>query len=96
MLDAEKPKRPARKPAVKPAVKRAERSRKTISLDAELARRLAVYAASLGRDQSDIVAEALEPILRGFYWGHRGQSAGEPGRFSAEDDPAGPRLAEAV
>ncbi len=42
MHDAEKATRRVRKPAVKPAVKRAERSRKTVSLDAELARRLAV------------------------------------------------------
>ena len=69
------------------------RKRKTIALDADLARRLATYAAWHGRDQSDVVAEALEPILRGFYAGHRSGSATDPSPTSI---PAGPRLAEAV
>ncbi len=56
MHDAEKPKRPARKPAVKPALKRAERSRKTISLDAELARRLPCT-----RPRSDATSRTLWP-----------------------------------
>ncbi len=74
MEDAEKQKRPRARATAKPpaAAHRPGRRRKTICLDADLARRLAVYAATLDRDQSDIVAEALEPILRGFYWGQRG------------------------
>ncbi len=90
MEDVEKPKRPSRKPAVKPpaAAPRTGRRRKTICLDADVARRLAVYAASLGRDQSDIVAEALEPMLRGFYWGQRGVSDPPP-----VIEPLLPRLA---
>jgi len=54
-----------------PAAKPPGRVRKMIGLDADLARRLATYAAWHGRDQSAVVAEALEPILRGFYAGQR-------------------------
>jgi hypothetical protein len=44
------------------------RVKKSVILPAELARQLEVYAAASGRDQSDIVAEALRPVLAGFGW----------------------------
>jgi hypothetical protein len=64
------------------------RTRKTISLDADLARRLATFAAWHGRNEQDVVAEALEPLLRGFYAGQRGISDPPP-----LIEPIGPRLA---
>ncbi len=80
MEDIEKPKRPSRKPAVKPpaTAPRTGRRRKTICLDADLARRLATFAAWHGRDQSDIVAEVLEPLLRGFHAVQRGVTEPDP------------------
>jgi len=79
---------PVKKPRKSPAVKPAGRCRKTIGLSADLARRLATYAAWHGRDQSDVVAEALEPVLQGFYAGQRGISDPPP-----LIEPIGPRLA---
>ncbi len=89
MEDAEKPKRQSRKPAVKPpaAAQRPGRRRKTICLGADLARRLATYAAWHGRDQSAVVAEVLEPLLRGFYAGQRGVTE------TTTSEPLLPRLA---
>jgi hypothetical protein len=78
------------------AGKPAARMRKTIALDMDLARRLATYAAWHSRDQSDVVSECLEPLLRGFYATHRATGADGPPRQSASEEPAGPRLAEAV
>lgn len=37
-----------------------------LSLDAQLRRRLGAYAAFHGRDESAVVAEALESVLKGF------------------------------
>ncbi|MGO8897969.1 MAG: hypothetical protein ACLQU5_06410 [Isosphaeraceae bacterium] len=83
-----------------PAARPPGRTRKTIGLDADLARRLATYAAWHSRDQSDVVAQAIEPLLRGFYATHRATGAEGPARLSTEEPPAaerpGPRLAEAV
>jgi hypothetical protein len=81
----------ARKTRKAPAAKPPGRVRKMIGLDADLARRLATYAAWHGRDQSDVVAEALGPILQGFYAGQR--SSQEP---APTIEPAGPRLAVAA
>jgi hypothetical protein len=70
------------------------RVKKTVILTAETARRLEVYAASLGLDQSDVVARSLEPMLQGFGWFTRGQSlaqtpaAGPLPRLSATEDQA--------
>jgi len=66
-------------------------TRKTITLDADLARRLATFAAWHGRNEQDVVAEALEPMLRGFYAGQRGLTEPAP-----TIEPALPRLAEAM
>lgn len=44
-------------------------------MPADLARRLAAYAAWHGRTEQDIVADALEPVLAGFYVAHRGDDA---------------------
>lgn len=57
-------------------------------MSADLARRLKTYAAWHGKDQSDVVAEALEPVLQGFYAGQRGINDPPP-----LIEPAGPRLA---
>jgi len=65
---------PVKKMRKSPGAKGPGRTRKTIALDPDLARRLATYAAWHGRDQSDVVADALEPLLRGFYAGQRGVS----------------------
>ena len=53
------------------------RKRKTISLPADLARRLAAFAAWHGRTEQDVVAEALQPIVGGFY-GAQQADRGEP------------------
>jgi hypothetical protein len=62
MPEPRKAKRTAAKPSAPVRVK------KSIIMSAEQARLLEVYAASLGRDQSDVISEALRPILQGFYW----------------------------
>jgi len=51
------------------------RVKKSVTLPAELARALEVYAASQGVEQSQIVARALEPVLAGFYWARKGSIA---------------------
>ena len=77
-----------------PAAKPPGRVRKMIGLDADLARRLATYAAWHGRDQSAVVAEALEPILRGFYAGQRSSPGSDQPVPTIE--PEGPRLSLAA
>jgi hypothetical protein len=67
------------------------RVKKSVILSAELARQLEVYAAASGRDQSDVIADALRPVLAGFGWFTRSGQAGRP----QTADPAGPRLSEA-
>lgn len=56
-----------KKPRKPPAAQPAGRVKKTVILPAETARMLAIYAASLGQDQSAVVAEALQPVLAGYY-----------------------------
>jgi hypothetical protein len=69
----------ARKPrkragAEAPAVKRL-----TVSMPAEQARLLAAYAAWHGRTESQVIAEALGPVLQGFYVATRsGRIAADP------------------
>ena len=58
---------PSRKSARRPVVKAGGRVKKTFSLDAELARLLALLAAHTGRSESDIVAEAIRPAVSGYY-----------------------------
>lgn len=54
-----------------------------LSLDAQLRRRLGAYAAFHGRDESDVVSEALESVLRGFVV-HQRAGGGPPPVSSAE------------
>lgn len=56
--------------------KLAGRVKKTVMLRADMARMLAIYAASVGRDQSDVVSDALEPVLAGLYLARK--TSGEP------------------
>ena len=60
--------------------KPAQRKRKTIALPLELARTLSTYAAWNGRSEQDVVAEALAPVLAGFYCATRspGDPTGQP------------------
>ena len=58
----------------------------TISLDPPLARRFASYCGLMGRDQSDVAAEAFRTQLRGFVVSFRG--AKSPVAPEPEADPA--------
>ncbi len=76
--------------AKRPKAQAPGRVKKSIHLPAELARRLEVYAAATGEDQSDVVARALEPVLAGFGWFTRSA----PGSTARSEAPQ-PRLAGA-
>lgn len=67
---------PKRK-AVRPAAKPPGRVKKTFVLSADLARRLAAFAAWNGRDESAVVAEALEAVVAGVYVSQRGSNQSE-------------------
>lgn len=76
------------------------RTKINLTLDAELRRRLGAYAAWHGRTESDLVAAALEPLLKGFRVQQLAQApAGDPDSAltipcgDAEQDPASQRAA---
>lgn len=59
-----------------------------LSLEASLRRRLGAYAAWIGRDESDVVADALVDVLRGFVVHQR--SASSPASSAEPDHQAEP------
>lgn len=77
-----------KKPRKPPAAQPAGRVKKTVILDAETARMLAVVAAFTGRDQSEIIAESLRPVLAGYYVARKG--SGDPTPPPPGDPPAAP------
>lgn len=81
----------ARKTKKRAGAEAPARCRKTITLPDEQARDLATYAAYHRRTESDVVSEALTPILKGRYYATR--SAGRPGEPPSEGPPS-PHSAE--
>jgi hypothetical protein len=68
----------------------------TVKLKPELVRRLKAFAGWTGQDLSEVVTEALESRLSGFYCAHRGRSpspAPEPAESQATTVP-GPEPAQ--
>ena len=63
---------PARKSTRRQPPRAAGRVKKTFTLDAELARLLALLAAHSGRTESELVAEAVRPIVAGYYLARKG------------------------
>lgn len=70
----------AKSKAKRPGAKASGRVKKSVILPAQLARQLAAAAAWDGRSESDLVAEALEPLLGGSYFTTRRESAPAPGQ----------------
>lgn len=62
-----------------------ERVRLTVTISAELRRRLGSYAGAYSRDEWQVVEEALTARLKGFYYGQR-----EPGATVVQTVPAAP------
>lgn len=62
-----------RKARKRPGNQTPGRTRKTIALPTDLARRLAAFAAWHGLDEQQVIADALTPVLAGFYVATRGQ-----------------------
>jgi hypothetical protein len=62
-------------------IKKTGRTAKVFHLDSQLCRLLAIYALGQEKNQSEIVSEALEPLVRGWYVAFReqgGKIAGGP------------------
>lgn len=79
----------APKRSAKTSARPAGRVKKNVLLPPELARQLGAYAAWHGRNESDIVAEALAPVLAGFYCATRGGASDRPAAASGtEPGPA--------
>lgn len=85
---------PRKRRAAVPRGKAAARVKKSIVMDADLARRLAIYAAGAGRDESDVVTEALAPILQGVYVARKPQG-GAAAEAGVTEPSERPRLAAA-
>lgn len=81
----------ARKPRRRAGAEAPAYKRRTVSLPAEQDRLLAAYAAWHGRTESQVIAEALGPVLQGFYVATRaGKPAADP---PADATPPGLRVA---
>ncbi len=81
----------AKKKRARTGKKSSARTRKMVTIPADLARRLSAYAGWHGCTESAIVAELLEDKLSGVYLGQRGVAEPAP-----TIEPLGPRLADAV
>lgn len=71
----------------KRAVQEPTKLKVNLSLDATLRRRLGAYAAWLGRDESDVVADALVEVLRGFVVHQRTPSVPSAEEVPRDDAP---------